>query len=65
VLYDTAIGSQIASQHGESALFLQGVVERSDHLVVVDAGECLTHGATTNGGTVEVEHLLEAGEQAA
>ena len=39
VLYDASVGGQVAAQHGESALILQGVVERSDDLVAVDAGE--------------------------
>ena len=63
VLYDAAVGGQIAAQHGESALLLQRLVKRSDDLIVVDAGERLTHGATASSSTVEVEHIPEAGEQ--
>src|SRR5918998_1277289 len=64
MLYDATVGGQIAAQHGEAALFLHRVVDGPDDLVVVDARERLTEGATADSGAVDMQHLPESREQA-
>ena len=57
-LEDRALGGEIAAQHRDAALFLEGLCEGMDHIAVPARGlfHVLPEGASAGGDHVAVEH---------
>jgi hypothetical protein len=67
VLDHGAVGSQVAAQHGDTALVPERPLAWSNHRVVVDQGalEALGEGTAKGAGALEVEQVPHPSHQSA